>query len=305
MKYIILTSLILINGMNSLLAHTKFDITYHNGYGEKPTYSEIPQSNAISVSKLESIFDFILNQSNLEFDYSYGSCEDRAHAISLMLSSMGIDNKKVWNFDPYYISLFNAQQQLNAADKSKLNTSVYWGFHVAVMVLVKQEEQVKLVVIDPAIAAKPIEVKKWLNAQNAPSSYYLFTDSKWLSFITINGFKFNQQPIPTGFPSLLTGDFYQNTGKNYEEMWVAEGLAINDIAMKMVKEIVRKKSTSDEKRTVFKNLIANIDNLTDALKNKKIPDDIQPYKKELALFQQQFILSRKNWKEKLDTMRNN
>ncbi len=33
MKYIILTSLILINGMNSLLAHKKFDITYHNGSG--------------------------------------------------------------------------------------------------------------------------------------------------------------------------------------------------------------------------------------------------------------------------------
>lgn len=300
-KILLLTFVI---STSNLFAQTEFDISFNQGYGERPTYTEFSESETISENKAKELYTFLKDSTNLEFRYSYGSCEDRAHVMSLILKNKGIVTKKIWNFDPYYISLFHSQQQLSSTDHSKLQEKVYWGFHVAPVIQVRKGTSIKLVIIDPSLANNILYVDDWLKLQNAPNSYYTYTDNEWVSFATINGLNYNNNPIPIDFPSLLTGDFYKNEGQNFIEQWIEEGVSVNKIAMIIKKQIIDNPTTSDLKKTKYKNLLINIEKLTDALKNPdENPFQTKIEKDEFSFYQQLFNQQKKEWKIKLDTLR--
>lgn len=286
-------------------AQTKFDITYNMGYGKKPSFSEIDFGESITLDKANELFKFLTDSSKIEFRYSYGSCEDRAHAMTLFLKSKGITTKKIWNFDPYYVSLFNSQSQLNVPDKSGLNDRIYWGFHVAPVVSVKNVNSGhEFMVIDPSISDNVISISEWLRLQNCSNSYYTYTDMEWFSFVTINGWNYNNQPIPQGFPTLLTGDFYQNQGLNFDAQWVEEGLAVNDMAMTIKREIIDSNSNiNGEIKLAYKALLSNIDNLTNNLKNGQTFLNKKSDIKRFNEFQKDFELRKSYWKGKLDEIR--
>lgn len=297
--------LLIIFGINlNMSSQNKFNITFNQGYGQKPTYTQIDDNNAISQEKAESLFNFLKDSTGLEFRYSYGGCEDRAHAMSLFLKSKKIKTSKIWNFDPYYISLFNSQEQLSSFDRSGLSEKVFWGYHVAPIIKVKSGDHIELKVIDPSISDNILTIDKWLELQGAPNSYYTFTDLEWFSFVTINGWNFNNQPIPKGFPTLLTGDFYKNEGENLQKQLVEEGLAVNKIAMIIKENIVNNKAIKEEKREKHKSLLINIDNLTNALnKVSDNPFTTEVDKLEFTNYQTQFKEIKKAWKQKLDLLR--
>ena len=233
-------------------------------------------------------------------------CEDRAHVMSLILKSKKVKTSKIWNFDPYYISLFNSQEQLSTFDKSGLGQKVFWGYHVAPIVKVKSEEIFELKVIDPSIANNILTIDEWLKLQDAPNSYYTFTDLEWFSFVTINGWNFNGKPVPDGFPTLLTGDFYKNEGDNFTKQFVEEGIAVNEIAMIIKRDIIDDTTINQEKKQIYKNLLLNITDLTNAL-NKTLnnPFTQEADKLEFINYQKQFEITKQVWKEKLDLLRIN
>ena len=54
--------------------------------------------NVISLKEANEIFVFLKSKSKLEFNYPQGNCDDRAHAMCLLLDSLKISNFKIWNF---------------------------------------------------------------------------------------------------------------------------------------------------------------------------------------------------------------
>lgn len=300
MKKLIIILFFLIH--SNTFANTHFDITYNLGYNQKPTYIPLLDSEFITESKSNTIFEYVKNKSMIEWRYSYGSCEDRAHAVSLYLSNQKIPHKKIWNFDPYYISVFNKMERPTIVDKTGLSPLISWGFHVAVLVKIKKGNVYLESVIDPSLAEYPITIDKWLELQGAKSSYYTFSDPQWFTFDTINGKTFDAVAIPNTFPTLLTGDFSQNTGENLKKMWVEEGLSINEIAMQIKSEVIDK-TNSSQKLSLYKGLITNIESLTSAMNNETVPIEFVDYSTEFKNYQKIFRQKRLAWKTKLDNWR--
>lgn len=303
MKHLVIILLFLIH--SNTFANTLFDITYNLGYNQKPTYLPLLDSEFVTESESNIIFEYIKNKSMIEWRYSYGSCEDRAHAVSLYLRKQKIPHKKIWNFDPYYISIFNKMERLTIEDKTGLSPSISWGFHVAVLIKIKKDDAYLEGVIDPSLAEYPITTGKWLKLQGAKNSYYTFSDPQWFTFDTINGKTFNETVvIPNTFPTLLTGDFSQNTGENLKNMWVEEGLSINEIAMEIKSEVIDK-TNSSQKLNLYKGLITNIEALTSAMNNENVPIEFVDYSTEFKNYQKIFKQKRLAWKNKLDNWRSN
>ena len=67
-------------------APTRFTITDTQGLAKFPTFTKYEKTEILTIEEAEEIFKFIKENTNIEFKYSYGGCEKRAHAISLFLN---------------------------------------------------------------------------------------------------------------------------------------------------------------------------------------------------------------------------
>lgn len=306
MKRIVRLVLCLLMLSTAAAAQTEFKITYNMNFagGHRPTFTKFTAAESLTLKQANQLFKQIKTKSGIEFGYSYGGCEDRAHAVSLLLQEKGIKHRKIWNFNPYYISLYNLSQQPNIKDETGLSDRVKWGFHVAIVLSVKNAARTTSLVFDPAVANELLTVKKWLQTQNAPTSYYIFTDPQWFSFYTIDGQRPGDEAMPSRFPSLLTGDFIKNEGPNLEQMWVEEGLAVNQMGMQIVNDIIRREPQASKKRAEFTQLVTNVFSLTCYLRNDCNPQHAaSAYVEDMEKYQSQFRDIRSSWKARLDNIR--
>ena len=298
--------IIFLLAVNLSKGQTKFSISYSQGFGSLPTFSNYTDDQLVSIKQAVDIFNYVKDEIGIEFKYSYAGCEKRAHAVSLLLNAKKIKHYKIWNFDPMLVSLFNKSQKPTAASKAGLSPNISWAYHVAILVFVKEGKEVVPMVVDPALSDEIITQQKWLDLQNAPKSYFTILDPVWYNYATTDKFKYycnnTAYPLPPCMDGLLTGDFFRNDGISLQEMWVEEALAVNEVAIKMIKHVLKENPASD-KRKVFVNLIENFDGLTNALRGTIVSDEIKPYKDFLAPFQKQFASSKSAWKKKLDAVR--
>jgi len=159
-------------------------------------------------------------------------------------------------------------------------------------------------VLDPSISDSIIDVDKWLKLQNATNSYYTYTDYEWLTFITINGWNYNGEPIPKGFPTLLTGDFYKNEGDNYDDLWVEEGVSVNQVAMLIKNEIIESQNVNAENKNVYRKLLLNIEDLTESLVDEnKNPFTRESDREGFSKYQKLLKELKISWKKILDDLR--
>lgn len=198
--------------------------------------TQYPLSNDYSVISGDSaskIYTEIKNSGIIEFNYTRGGCDYRAHAVYLLLKKKGIKTFKIWHFAAskiwnYSISFmlpdinFNRHNLLLSV-KDKLNLGitnqcgisipgVYWGYHVAPVLLVKNNSKIDTLVIDPALFGQPVDQQTWLKAQLQPqaSSYFTYLDGKYISFETNNA-------------NTLTGNFYDDK-YSIEQHWIEQSL---------------------------------------------------------------------------------
>src|ERR1035437_1262652 len=107
--------------------------------------------NPICKNQLDSIYN-LLNQSNGHpFDWTdtANNCEDRTHAVSLILSKWGVTNAKAW--------VFNGKQ----TGYSKTGLLKGWGYHVACCVLVKINNENDTIIIDPLTSKSALTIQQW------------------------------------------------------------------------------------------------------------------------------------------------
>jgi hypothetical protein len=289
-------------------AQTKFTINYNQGFGRLPTFTKYDSANLYSLEEANRLFNYVKDSTGIEFRYSYAGCEKRAHAVSMLLSSKKIHHYKIWNFDPSMISLFNEEEKPCVESKTGLNDTVSWRYHVAILLFIREKNEINPVVIDPAIANDIISEKTWLDLQHAPSTYYTCLDPQWYNYATTDKFEYFCNNTAYAFPpcltGLFTGDFFLNDGVSLSEMWVEEALAVNQVGMKIIDNIIKREPSNSEKGKVFIELVKNFDNLTNVLKGVNLPANIQLYSNMLKPYQKEFVTLRSYWKTKLDPLRN-
>jgi hypothetical protein len=106
----------------------------------------------ISPQQAQTIFEKFLADPQLPFKVPENGCEARAHYMARELERAGIIAGKVFLTGGLYVT-------------SDYVCSVSWTHHVAPLVRVKTTKMDELWVIDPSIAKKPLELKKWIKIQ--------------------------------------------------------------------------------------------------------------------------------------------
>ncbi len=114
----------------------------------------------ISRERLEDIFEQARSGTGVGQGLDYSEietgCLQRAHILNHRLATMGIESGKVY-------ATGNSGINYNIDGQAGYYT---WAFHVAPTLLVRYGNRVQMMVIDPALAQRPLTVSQWLQIQN-------------------------------------------------------------------------------------------------------------------------------------------
>ena len=214
----------------SLLSSDEYNLLI----GAKP-YA--PILKPITTAQQSEIFQWVVDE-NIEYKYINGSCEDRAHYISLLLKSKGIITGKIWNFSPARYT-FLSNDLFNIQDPFGISDSVTWGYHVAPYLLAYDANgNEEILVIDQCFDAERFIPKDtWLNSMQCSQAIYLLTDMDSYLFNSIfadgGAMSFSYEThyhMPVDTPSIITGNFWMLFP---EDDYVQKGMAINDLAVEL------------------------------------------------------------------------
>lgn len=193
-----------------------------------------PILEPISLADSKAILELVKSE-NIEYRYINGSCEDRAHYISLLLGKEGILTGKVWNFAPARYSLISTEL-FHVNDPFGISENTNWGYHVAPYFSSYSESgEIINVVIDQSFSPDSLlDMDQWLEKFNCPRAMHLLTDMDSYLFNSLYGNLRDNvsdyyQPLIYE-PCIITGNFWRlNVGDDY----VQRGLSINDLALKI------------------------------------------------------------------------
>lgn len=267
-----------INGLIILMLTTyiSFGQNHLNLEENNLKLSGLPQQpilQSISLDKAKNVFD-IISKEKIEYRYINGSCEDRAHFISLILKKNNVSSGKIWAFSPSKYTLIS-KEKIKINDPYGVNEQVEWGYHVAPILVVESDT----LVIDLSFDNKQFLKKKdWLGKLDSKNSIYFYTSPNDYLFNTIGGDKdseftaWRNDPkvpndnvnitLPHWLPGIISGDFFPlNTSSNS----VYYGLAINDLAIRAFEM-----STSDipaKDKNYLNKIVKNIDSIQKDIAN--------------------------------------
>ena len=175
---------------------------------------------------VENAFNCIVNCTGIDFEFAQGGCQQRAHVITMLLhKKFNIQHCKVWLFAPAALH-HNDTRAFYVEDKNKLADLIYWNYHVAPAVLIKEGEKENFYVIDPCINRhKPILLDTWFKSigDSSTGRYGLYFPEKYF----FNSLYTKDNKSTTVFD----GTFAEYTEKDKDDLMIEKGLAMNDVAM--------------------------------------------------------------------------
>jgi hypothetical protein len=207
-------------------------------------------------SEINAFFKKIAEDSQMEFRYPQGGCQQRAEMMHKLLKDLGIEHAKVWLFAPVDLEHDNTTH-LEIHDKNQLapNNTIKWGYHVAPCVLRKIDNKVDTLVLDPSIKfSKPLLLNDWFNSmKNSDVSKYTFLDPKYYFFNTQNN---GNSPVINGY--FYTYEPVEGWVSMYDNATVELELAVNDVAMYLKEKL--DKGYQDPNGEIRK-LLGSVENL--------------------------------------------
>lgn len=104
--------------------------------------------SVLSEKEVNSIFKELASRSDIPFGYPMDGCYARAHKMTTILDEKGIISGKAFVEGELYVD-------------SETFGEIGWGYHVAPVVLVKQNSAIIPYVIDPSLFTKPVPQTEW------------------------------------------------------------------------------------------------------------------------------------------------
>jgi hypothetical protein len=250
----IFTLLFLFN--KSAIAQEYFEIepTFNCNCGEFT--KKLSELKTYSKPQISELFNKIAFESEMEFRYPQGGCQQRAEMMHKLLKDLDIEHAKVWLFAPIDLEDGNSTQ-LEIKDENGLapDSTIKWGYHVAPCILRKSDNKIDTLVIDPSIRKKaPMLLGDWLNSiKNSDVSKYTFLDAKYYFFNTQNN----------GKSPVIDGYFYpyepiDGSVTMYDNATVERELAVNDVAMFLKEKL---DSGYSDQNGEIKTLLGSVENL--------------------------------------------
>ncbi len=141
------------NAMDEILLPTLFEYVLSD-----------PASPDHTVSKqdAEKLFTYFKNNPLFKWGDTHNNCEARAEAVCLLLDEWKVPNYKGWVFSGAFLkNHIGGLKQL-------------WNYHVAALLLVQEDDEVKFYILDPATAGHLQTINEWAgNVTDYPHSYHL------------------------------------------------------------------------------------------------------------------------------------
>lgn len=235
---------------------------------EKFDFSALKVYSSKEVINAEETFSSI----SMEYNYVNGECHNKAHLGGLCLINSGYSIFKIWNFSPSIYSHMS-QKTLKVNDPLNLHDYILTDYHVAIAVLCFVDGIKTVKVIDPTFSKKSMSIKDWRDFQNCPNALFTFTEHKKYLFNTMNGFNiynnenesFESLQLPSWFPKIITGDFFEYNGFAKESKWIPKGLASLDVAIDIYNKTQKGQISSS-----YVDIIKDINQFRNKLEEKQI-----------------------------------
>jgi hypothetical protein len=203
------------------------------------------KATVVDLQTASVLFQQIQN-AGIPFGYHQANCHNIAHYICLLAKTQGITLAKVWAFTPGIYTAYSTRV-ISFTDQNKLSPTgkIDWGYHVAPVILVEQDNAVIKMAIDPVLFPDgPVSYRVWLEKIKTKKLIYLLMDAEWYLFNT--SYSNNTQleffdmqtdePVkpnvifPYWFANKCVTDFFKYEDDSKEYHWLEKGLAVNDTA---------------------------------------------------------------------------
>lgn len=197
---------------------------------------DISQLKSYDYSYVKDAFNKISKDSQIEFNFPQGGCQQRSHVMSMMLSKKFlIEHCKIWLFAPAALFEDNATA-LFVEDKNKLSPDnlVYWNFHTAPLVKIDINGTTELLIIDPSVnMEEPLHIGDWLKGiGNSQYGKYTFLAPEKYFF----NCKYNEFFQLT---NIFDGTFFEFVNPAKDNLVLEKGLAMNDMAVYIFKKYIQ------------------------------------------------------------------
>lgn len=110
--------------------------------------------SSLSYEYLQELFGWLRSQKHIPFEYPEDGCYARAHEMARLLESKGVIAGKAF-----------IEGDLRVETKNSPKGYVEWWYHVAPVVNVRVDGQLKAYVIDPSIFDRPVPAEEWYHIQ--------------------------------------------------------------------------------------------------------------------------------------------
>lgn len=190
--------------------------------------SPVDATNTVTREQVNNVFSFFRGHPLFRWQDKQNDCEDRAHAIGLLLTQWGLPNYKGWVFGGAYLK------------KTTGNLLNLWDYHVAAALPVAEAGHTELYIIDPATTDGAVTLYAWADAVTADEcSYYLVRQSSDYIFCP---------PVITPF------NWHGSNKQNFK--WTVQGLAgINGVSQTGKAQLVFRKKAIAKTQKAFKELM--------------------------------------------------
>lgn len=124
-----------------------------------PYRTETYQGQEVTVlteSQAQQLFKELKGHKEIPFEFSYGGCEYRAHAMSRIMVEKGITPLKA--FAVVDLTTTNVLSAPHPKDKSK---SINWKYHTSPLVLVEKDGKLEPYALDPSLEQKAVPIPQW------------------------------------------------------------------------------------------------------------------------------------------------
>lgn len=184
--------------------------------------------NTVTKEQVDELFSFFQHHSLFRWQDKQNNCEDRAHAIAILLNHWGIPNYKGWVFGGAYLK------------KTTGNLMNLWNYHVAPALPVMEYGVVELYILDPATTNKAVTLYNWADAVTVDEcSYYLARPGSDYIFCT---------------PVITPDNWHPADKQNWK--WTMQGLAgINGVRPTGKAQLVFQKKRIAATEEAFKKLM--------------------------------------------------
>lgn len=104
----------------------------------------------------QQLFKELKGHSEIPYEFSYGGCEYRAHAMSRILLAKGITPLKA-----FAVIDLKTKNELSAPHPKDKNKRIYWKYHTSPVVLVEKNGKIEPYTLDPSLEQKAVPIPQW------------------------------------------------------------------------------------------------------------------------------------------------